>query len=666
MTYSKKTFRNLFLIVVSTPLFLSCRTSSNLLNEIYSPDKQIRLIFELQNNTPYYSISFGEETVVEKSALGLELNQPFTNGFKMLSKTENSFDEVWDPVYGEYDKIRDHYNSVEIKLEEKGELKRKLNILFRVYDEGVAFCYAIPGQNDSVWKILNELTEFNFVDESQAYPIYKTEQAYSNVPVNLAQVDSGALLPFTVKLPKGFASLLEANVVDYPRMILNKNQNNSLASELFGTAEVQVPFSTPWRTILIAPNEANLIENGIMVLNLNPPCKIADPSWIKAGKTISNEGQMPLQTDSLKKLVDFAAENGFNYLQLDWGWYGTEIKWEQEWIENFKEFVPNPYKSTDWEENTNANPYTVASGYVPYRWTERWKHLYRIVELDIHELISYAGDRGVGISLYVDAGRTLWNQDLDSLFAEYQNWGLAGLKPSFVKYGTQEATFWNRKMFEKAAEHHLMLCVHDARIPDGTARTYPNLVINEGGGGQEKHHPVIHDVVLPFTRCLAGSFDYTPKLYTMGKSHAHMLAMLVVYYGPAHTIRGGYGPWNGMETLGKGGEELEFVRRVPATWDDTRVIDAKIGEYVFTARKSGKSWYLGGMTGDNEVSKELPMNFLDEGKTYNVTIFSDSKEVTEDGWCPAKKEAKIISSEGKILVKMTKAGGFVAVFDPIK
>jgi alpha-glucosidase len=272
----------------------------------------------------------------------------------------------------------------------------------------------------------------------------------------------------------------------------------------------------------------------------------------------------------------------------------------------------------------------------------------------------------VGVCLYVEAGKTLRSHNLDSLFAHYASWGLAGLKPGFVKYGTQENTNWIRDMVKTAAKHHLLLCIHDARIPEGMSRTYPNLVINEGGGGQEKNHPVVQDVMLPFSRCLAGPFDYTPFIYTRGKSNAHMLSFFVTYFGPAQTVRGAYVAWNADGKFGKGGEELEFLRRVPATWDDTKVLSAKIGRHLITARKSGSSWFVGGMTGDEAFSAKLALTFLDPDKNYKMTTFSDHTDGFSDGWCQTKKDNKTVNSDNELSVDMLSSGGFVAIFDLVE
>ena len=388
---------------------------------------------------------------------------------------------------------------------------------------------------------------------------------------------------------------------------------------------------------------------------------VEDTSWIQPGKTISNEGSAPLQMDDLKKIVDFAGPNGFRYLQLDWGWYGTETRWSKEQVEAYRRFVPEKLQKTNWEANTLADPAAVAKGFVPYRPSEQWKNNYTVVDLDVPGLVQYCRQHEMGLCLYVEAGTTLRGQDMDKLFARYQEWGLAGLKPGFVKYGQQEDTQWIRRLVDTAAKHHLWLCIHDAYVPE---RTYPNLFIVEGGGGQEGRHPVRQDVMLPFTRCLAGPFDYTPALYTRGRSHAHMLAFFVVYQGPTQVVRGGYPAWNGATGPGRGGAELEFLRRVPATWDETKVLNAQIGQQIIVARRHGDRWFLGGMTGDTAQTVKLPLDFLAPDRSYVATIYSDDPAAANDGWCPTKRETKNVTSASTLTVAMEKAGGCVAIFEP--
>ncbi len=308
--------------------------------------------------------------------------------------------------------------------------------------------------------------------------------------------------------------------------------------------------------------------------------------------------------------------------------------------------------------NTYADPTKVAKGRVPYR--PDWKDFHTVVGLDLPELVKVARERGMGVCLYMH-GDVLRAHDMDKLFALYQSWGLAGLKPGFVRYGSAEQTDWIRSMVEAAARHHLWLCVHDAHVPDGMERTFPNLMINEGGGGQEGNHPVRQDVIMPFTRCLAGAFDYTPHIYHKGKSHAHGVAFFVVFHGPTAVVRGSIKEFasSGPNRIGP---EAEFMRRVPMNWDETRVLDARVGHHIVTARRNGGVWYVGGMTGEEPYTAPVTLDFLTPGKSYTATIFRDG-DAEAEGFRPAVKEVRTVRAGDSLNIPMAKAGGLAVILE---
>ena len=516
-----------------------------------------------------YSVTLGGRAVIEASRLSLVLDDgapPAALSIVGHRRSRRAAD--WKPLYGERAVVPDRFEALTVDLASPGPRERRLSIELRAYDEGVAFRYAFP-KDAAPATIREERSELRFARGSVAWPIYWAEETFPTEPVPLDRLKPGAHTPLTVRTPGGFASVLDADVADYPRMRLDPAAEGALVTRLLGPAATKPGFVTPWRVVLLGADEGRLVENEHLVPTLNPPCAIADTSWIRPGKTISNEGSAPLETGALVRVVDFAADNAFRYLQLDWGWYGTEWTWTDADRDAFRKKVPAYASRTDWVPNTFADPSKVGRGPVPYR--PDWE-MVTDVDLDLPALVRHGKERSVGVALYVEAEHTLRGvADLDRLFATYQEWGVAGLKPGFVPVGTQEDTRWIRRLVETAARHRLWLCIHDAHVPDGMERTWPNLFISEGGGGQEGNHPASHDVTLPFTRNLAGAFDYTPRLYTEGKSHAHMLAFLVVYYGPAQTVRGGYPAWHGDGSPGRGGDEIEFLRRVPVTWDETRV-----------------------------------------------------------------------------------------------
>ena len=636
----------------------------NTSERLVSPNKEIEIIFEIQKETPVYSVWFNQHQIIRPSTLGFELESPFNGGFDLTSKKKGKANSAWEPLYGEYNRINDKYNSLTIKLKEINKPNRLLNIEFRAYNEGLAFRYVFPDQPDTnIWVIKQELTEFRFTGEAKGFPIYSGEATFSKISVPINEIKPGAHYPLTVNTGFGYASVLEAFVVNYPRLRFGKTKDGDLVTKIMSEAKINTPFSTPWRVVILGNDEGKLIGNEYLVLNLNPACALKDVSWIKPGKTISNEGTFPLQTVELKKLIDFAAENSFKYLQLDWGWYGTEVKWTDQQIESFRKIMPKKMENTGWEQNAKANPFSVAKGFVPYGWQERWKNAQTFVDLDLNELIRYGKTKGIGVCLYIEAGNTLRAHNIDSLFSEYEKWGVAGIKPGFVRYGSQENTEWIRNMVKVAAKHKLWVCIHDQHVPDGMERTYPNLLSVEGGGGSEGNHPVVQDVMLPFTRCLAGPFDYTPFIYKAKSTNAHMMGFLVVYYNPAHVIRGGYLAWNGTGSHGKGGEEIEFLKRLPSSWEETRVLKARIGEYLVVARRNGHSWYIGSITGDNAQVLEISLDFLDPQKKYKATLFADDPDNFTTRIFPAKKQVISVKSTDKLKLPMEKAGGCAIILD---
>lgn len=629
--------------------------------KVVSPNAAVKVLIELKDGHPFYSVIYEGVRIVESSELGLELADPFRGGFKIDSITSIVNRSEWKAVWGEQAIIPDHFNCVKIKLKEIDPRGKSLVIELRVYNEGVAFRYSLPSKDHNHWQIEKEITEFHFPEGSAAFAIKKTEDTFSKDPTVIAELPEQVLTPLTVKLPKGqFASVLEAYVVNYSRSLIEKRPDGSLGIALRAKVDGNGSFTTPWRVILVGSNEAKLTENKNLISTLNPPNALEDISWIKPGLTISDQNNCLLQMASLKKVIDVASVHGFKYLQLDWGWYGTEWPWTDSERKNFKEINPSWMKDTAWIVNTYANPYKVAKGRVPYR--PNRKDQQTTVDLDIPELVKYARERNMGICLYMH-GKVLEGNDLDKLFTTYQSWGIVGLKPGFVSYGNSKQTDWIRSLVAAAAMHKLWLCIHDAYVPEGMDRTYPNLFITEGGGGQEGYHPVQQDVMLPFTRCLAGPFDYTPLICAKNKSNAHGLAFFIVYQGPTTVVRGSIKEFEskGLKHIG---DEAEFVSRVPMNWDESRVLDASIGHHIITARRSARTWFIGGMTGDTSYKAPVNLNFLEKGKSYTATIFRDSETET-DGFRPAIKEVRPVKRGDNLNINMARAGGLAVIIEQL-
>ena len=632
---------------------------------VVSPDGNIRVNIGLEKGELTYQILYRRALVVGNSAIGPVVDPPLEGGFSATATRRWSTAESWKPVWGERETVWNIYSGLLIPLRENGPQRREMQIEFRVFNEGVAFRYLLPEQKGEAWNISGESTTFQIGESAAAWPIFSTEGTFPPSPISLKEIAEPVFAPMTLRIPKGpFVSLLETAGDLYPRLKFVQRVPGTVGVKLDGPAVCRAPFIAPWRVVMIAPDEKKLVENESFILNLAAPCAVANSSWIRPGKTLSNEANCDIQTDKLKSLVDFAAENGMKYLQIDWGWYGTEWPWSEEEKAKWAETNPERAEESTWRGNTAADPYTVARGLVPYLPT--WKSATE-VDLDLPELIRYGKEKGIGLCLYVN-DRVLKANDLDKLFAEYEKWGLAGLKPGFVRYGQQADAEAIRRLVQTAAAHKLWLCIHDAYLPDSSYRTFPNEMSVEGGGGQEGNHPDWHDATLPFTRGLAGPFDYTPLLYKNGKSHAHQLSLLLTIYTPAPVIRGGWQIRDAAAENGYGnafGDEIEFLKKVETDWAETKVLEASIGKYLITARKTkADDWQVGGTNGSTATKVSLDLGFLSPGIGYTMKLWTDVKEEKE-GWRPTERTERIVRRGDRVEFIMQPAGGMVALFEKL-
>lgn len=603
-------------------------------------------------------VSHAGKTLATVELGGPVLARPFTGGFALEKTERTGANTSWKPVWGDRAVVRDAWNGAVFTLREKGDARRLLQVEVRVYAEGVAARYLLPGAE--AWSIVDEKTVVRYPAGAAAWAIAGTEDTFPEQAIPLSGLKGSKMMPLTVEVPgAGVCSLLEAHCVNYPRAKAEGRGADGVRIALLGRdAKGTGPFATPWRALVCASDAAKLIEHATLVLNLNPPCALKDTSWIVPGLTVSNEGNCPIQMDKLLKVGELASANNFRYLQIDWGWYGTEWTWTDKDRETFLKTNPDWKDDPDWARNSFANPRVAAKGRVGYR--PDWK-AGTTVDLDIAALVKFLKDHGMGLCLYMH-GKVLEANDMDELFGLYEQWGLAGLKPGFVRYGNAASTDWNRKLVELAARHHLWLCIHDAHVPDGMERTYPNLMLCEGGGGQEGNHPVRQDVTLPFTRCLAGPFDYTPALFRKGASHAHMVAFFLAYPGASSVVRG-HTP---TQFTGKApdvyGPELAFVKKLPMTYDESRVLDAKIGSHLVVARRKGDTWFLAGMTGVAAQTARLKLDFLSQGRAYALSLFKDSPKGGDDRRA-VEAETRTVASTDALDVPMAASGGFVATLE---
>jgi len=512
-----------------------------------------------------------------------------------------------------------------------------LQLTFRAYNQGVAFRYTIPRRPSLTQVVITtEKSEFGFAADHLAWAVYSAQGNYSAVP--LSEIQSGCERPLTIRTSDDvFVAVAEARLVDYARMKLGPRTEPplGLVSELSGPVLATLPLTTPWRVIMIADSPGELLENNDMLLNLNDPCAIDDTSWIKPGKVLR---EVTLTTIGGKACVDFAAEHSLQYVEFDAGWYGPENT-----------------------EDSDARTVNVDPRRSPG-------------PLDLPEVISYAGERAIGILLYVN--RRALERQLDEILPLYRQWGIKGVKYGFVNVGSQHWTTWLHEAVRKAAAHRLMVDVHDEYRPTGYSRTYPNLMTQEGIGGDETSPSNAQTLTILFTRMLAGAGDnticyYDPRV-VLNASHAYQLAKSVCLYSPWQFVYWYDRPSSSPQKKGGAGgsenrigdePELEFFDHVPTVWDDTKVIHGQIGRYAVIARRSGDRWFVGCMNSGESRALQLPLDFLKEGRQYMAHIYRDDENI------PTRTRVRIervpVTRESVLEAIMSAQGGQAMRIEPV-
>lgn len=573
---------------------------------LQSPDGKYNFVFEQKDGRLTYRLDYAAKQVIEEGELGVNIDNHlvesamgipvdnsnvWTNGMEVTSVDRRSEDNTWKPVYGEYAQIRDRYNEMTIHLLKGGKHqgasnaydKRQqylLDIIVRAYDEGVAIRYHFPEATNGLFMhITDDITSFRFAPGAEAYH-YAWAQSHAN-KVKLLKSEAAwkeeAERPLTLRLDNGlYAAIGEAALSDFVRGKLKLKADNELQMALFHPADIITAYDMPWRFIMVGEKAIDLINNKQMVLNLNAPCQIQDASWIKPGKAFR---VCRLDMKTCMEGVDFCVDRGLQYIELDAGWYGPEMKMSSSALK-----------------------------------------VLETRDIDMPKLCQYAKSKGIGVWVYVNQ-RALY-QELDQLLPLYEKWGISGIKFGFVQIGSQEWTTWLHNAVKKCADHHIMVDIHDEYRPTGWSRTYPNLMTQEGIGGNEEMPDAEHNTILPFTRFLCGPADYTPCYFNgrVKNTKAHQLAMPVVYYSPVTFLF-----WYDLPNVYKGEKELDFWKYCPTVWDESKALQGEIGEYIVQARRSGNDWFVGAMNGLQ--ARDITLNtadFLQKGKKYQVEIYNDN------------------------------------------
>jgi alpha-glucosidase len=594
-------------------------------NQVESPDVKVVIGFAIQaGGRPAYRVAYLGKPIVLESRLGLEPN--FTSGFEVDDVSLEAHEGQWMQQFGERAIVPDNYHEMNVDLKHKSGLL--LRLTFRAYNEGAALRYTLASQPGGPFVFAGERTEFRFPEGTFGYEEHGTEGEY--VRVKTADIQPWCERPLTLEYEHGlFACLAEANNQAYPRMLLSPLPGiaGALVSALGGatsntasanqhhdpTVTLSAGDSTPWRVFIVGQKPGDLLERNCLMLNLCPPSALADTSWIKPGKVMRDT---TLTTANSKAIIDFAEKGGLQYVHLDWRWYGSE--------------------------DLNTGDATTV----------------RVPNLDISEIIRYGGQKGVGLILYVD--RRQIKKQRDILFPLCEQWGVKGVKIGFIDVGPQRETAWITETIAKAAEHHLMLNIHDAYRPTGNTRTWPNLMTVEGIRGNEHWPTPEHNCTLPFTRYIAGPGDYTVCYYDgrLKTTHAHQLAMAVVSFSPLQWIF-----WYDTPDEYQGEPEIEFFRKVPTVWDDTKVINGRIGQYATIARRSGNDWFIGTINNSEPRRLQVPLAFLVEGRKYVAHLYSDNNSVAAR--TKVGLETREVDSATTVDVPLVAGGGQAIWITPV-
>ncbi|WP_431609031.1 glycoside hydrolase family 97 protein [Chryseobacterium sp. 'Rf worker isolate 10'] len=710
-------------------LLLSMMFTGVKAQSLKSPDGKFEMNFQLKEGVPYYNLKYNGAVVVEDSKLGLrlfkdtaikfasEIAKPedakydLNNGFAKTDEKRDSKNETWQPVLGEKKNYINNYNELAVTLNQ-ASTDRSIVLKFRLFNDGLGFRYEFPQQkNLNYFVIREEDSEIDFPTDMKAWWIVadydsqeyqyqetkvseipaKWDKAYdANASQSLVKnaVQSPLMLKKEGKEPL-YINVAEAAVLDYPASHLEVDaQNYKFKTHLTADRQgakgyIQTPSVTPWRTIIVAP-KAEQVMDSKMIFNLNEPTKYTDTSYIHPtkymgvwwemiigksqwaystaenvhlGKTdfakLTPNGKHAANNTKVKEYIDFAAENGFKGLLIE-GW---NIGWE-DWFGHSKEFVFD-----------FITPYP---------------------DFDIKMLNEYAHSKGIKLIMHHETSGSATNYErwADKAFQTMNKYGYDAVKTGYVgdiiPRGEHHYSQWMinhyYRIAEKANDYKIMVNSHESVRPTGESRTYPNYISAEAARGTEYEafggNKPDHQTVLPFTRWMGGSMDYTPGIFqtkldyyfpgdnrSVKTTLVKQLALYVTMYMPLQMAA------DLPENYKKHMDAFQFIKDVAADWDDTKILSAEPGDYVVTARKAKgtENWFVGGITDENKREYTVDFSFLDKGKKYEATIYEDGKDAdyidNPQSYNIYKKE---ITSKSKINFKMARSGGFAISIKPVK
>lgn len=615
--------------------FLLLASNSCLAVSLESPNRRLALDVKLikrgGHSVVAYSVSYDGEQVLDKSTISFTGQNGVSIGMHLHEQSapeKTICKQEWKPVYGERSLVIDNYEQIAWKLADQ-QANMDLILEFRCYDAGIAFRSTLTrGDTNEQLHVEAERSEFRFQADHTAFCTTSAQGEYSKRPIS--KIGSEVERPLVLQSTNNrFYAIAEAGLVDYARMKIVRDLDDKycLKSNLSSPVRSVGSITTPWRVVMVASSPGELLEQNDIFMNLSQPCQLQDTSWIRPGKVIRD---ISLTNAGAKACIDFAAKYNLQFVEFDAGWYGHE-----------------------YDDSSDATTVTLdqkrSSG--PF---------------DLPEIIAYANKHDIGVILYVN--RRALETQLDDILPLYESWGVAGVKYGFVNVGSQQWTSWLHQAVRKAADHRLMVDVHDEYRPTGYSRTYPNLMTQEGVRGDEAAPRSEQALTTLFTRCLAGASDHTVCYFDERVdniwSHSHQLAKAVCCYSPWQFLFWYDTPQADAARTIKETPELEFFSHLPTTWDDTKVVHGEIGEYAVIARRSGQEWYVGAMNNSHARSLEVPLDFLEEDQAYLAHLYEDDPTVSTV--TQVKITHKKVDQQAVLSLRLQANGGFAIRVEPLK
>ena len=675
---------------------------------VSSPSKTITLSFQMSSTgEPMYEAKYKNKPVIISSHLGLEIEGfNLKDELRITDTQRKNIDEQWNPVWGEEKTIRNRCEELTIKLKQTISPEREMNIVFRVFDDGIGFRYEFPEQAAlKNFIVTKEITEFSLTGNHKAFwiPGNYDANAYPYTISRLSEVNAWKLAkipgyipvindpdqntvqtPLLLKTDEGlYINIHEAALLNYPAMLLHIEKDDykltaNLVPDAFGNkAYLRTPFHTPWRTIIVGDKATDIIASRI-ILNLNEPSKIKDTSWIKPLKFIgvwwemitgnstwsyanslsdvdSNgklkpSGKHGANTANVKRYIDFASKHGINNFLAE-GWNTGWEEWYGYWKEDIFDFI-TPYP-----------------------------------DFDIEEIASYAKSKKVSLLMHHETSGSVTNYErqMDTAYRMMKHYEYPFVKTGHVgriiprgeHHDGQWMVNYYSRVAQKTADYKIMVDMHEVVRPTGLQRTYPNWLACESGRGNEVNGftregtAPSHETILPFTRLVGGPMDFTPGLFKLRNYNeagfsvhttlAKQLALYVVFYSPVQMLA------DLPENYEKKPDAFEFLKEVPVEWDKTLYLDAEPGEFLMTARqqKDSENWYVGAITNENSRSLDISLSFLDKGKNYIATIYSDAIDASWKDNPEAYTIKKMkVTAKTNLKIKLADGGGVAISIKP--